>query len=166
MDKTEPQSKPADAQWAAWLTKQQAAARLRKSVAVVRKLADRGYLHPVLRNGIRLFPLAEVEAFARPGRRPLPWLPSPSKSRSAKATPARSTEGEEAARVFRLIDQGVGLREIVMRTRVPPHRVRTLYREWQRTLEEGPPRDGHTLGDGAELDQLAAAAEDLFARED
>ena len=165
MQKTEPESKPADAQWPAWLTKQQAAARLRKSVSVVTKLTDRGYLHPVLKNGIRLFPLAEVEALARPGRRPSPWLSSPSKSRRAKATPGRSTEGEEAARVFRLIDQGVALRDIVMRARVPPHRVRTLYREWQRTLEDGPPRDEHTLGDGAELDQLVAAAEDLFARE-
>lgn len=33
-----------------------------------------------------------------------------------------------------------------------------------RSLEQGPPPDEHALGDGAELDGLAAAAEDLFAR--
>jgi hypothetical protein len=99
------------------------------------------------------------------GRRPSPWLASPSKSRSTKASAARRTEGEEAARVFRLIDHGVSLREIVMRTRVPPHRVRALYREWQRSLEDGPPRDEYALGDGAELDAIAVAAEDLFARQ-
>jgi len=166
MNKTEPESKPADdARLPAWLTKAEAASRLRKSVAMVTKLTDRGYLHPVLRNGVRLFALAEVEALARPGRRPSPWLASPSKSRSTKASVARRTEGEEAARVFRLIDHGVSLREIVMRTRVPPHRVRDLYREWQRSLEDGPPRDEYALGDGAELDAIAAAAEDLFARQ-
>jgi hypothetical protein len=57
----------------------------------------------------------------------------------------------------------MSLREIVTRARVPPHRVRSLYREWMRSLEEGPAPDDHALGDGAELDALAAAAEDLFA---
>ena len=47
---------------------------------------------------------------------------------------------------------------------VPPHRVRALYREWAHSLEQGPVPGEHVLGDGAELDVLAAAAEDLFAR--
>ena len=51
-----------------------------------------------------------------------------------------------------------------MRARVPPLRVRALYREWAHSLEQGPVPDEHVLGDGAELDVLAAAAEDLFAR--
>jgi hypothetical protein len=166
MDKTKPESQPAEAKWPAWLTKHQAAARLGKSVAVVKKLQARGYLHPVLKNGVSLFALTEVEALARPGRRPSPWLASRGKSRGASAATLRRTEGQEAALVFRLIDRGVSLRDIVIRTRVPPHRVRVLYREWQRSLEDGPPRDEHTLGDGAELDALATAAEDLFARQD
>ena len=37
-------------------------------------------------------------------------------------------------------------------------------REWAHSLEQGPVPDEHVLGDGAELDVLAAAAEDLFAR--
>jgi hypothetical protein len=65
---------------------------------------------------------------------------------------------------FRLLKRRMSLREIVMRARVPPHRVRMLHREWTRSLEQGPPADEHCLGDGAELDGLAAAAEDLFAR--
>jgi hypothetical protein len=60
--------------------------------------------------------------------------------------------------------QGISLRDIVMRARVPPHRVRSFYREWTRSLEQGPAPDEHALGDGAELETLAAAAEDLFAR--
>jgi hypothetical protein len=163
MDKTEPTSKPDDSKWPAWLTKHQVAARLGKSLSVVLKLQARGYLHPVLKNGIRHFALTEVEALARPGRRPSPWLASPGKSRGAKAGAARRTEGQEAAHVFRLIDKGMGLREIVVRARVPPHRVRALYREWARLLEQGPAPDEHALGDGPELDALAAAAEDLFA---
>jgi hypothetical protein len=71
----------------------------------------------------------------------------------------RRTEGQEAAQVFRLIHQGMSLREIVMRARVPPHRVRALYREWAHSLEQGPVPGGHVLGDGAELDVLAAVAE-------
>jgi len=163
MDKTEPESKLADAKWPTWLTKHQAAARLGKSLSVVLRLQARGYLHPVLKNGIRHFALTEVEALARPGRPPSPWLASPGKSRRAKAAVSRRTEGQEAAQVFRLLDQGVSLREIVMRARVAPHRVRALYREWTRSLEQGPAPDEHALGDGAELDVLAAAAEDLFA---
>ena len=163
MDKTEPISKPDDSKSPAWLTKHQVAARLGKSVSVIKKLQARGYLHPLLKNGISLFPLTEVEALARPGRRPSPWLASPGKSRGAKAGAARRTEGQEAAHVFRLLDQGMTLRDIVMRARVPPHRVRALYREWTRSLEEGPAADEHALGDGGELDALAAAAQDLFA---
>jgi hypothetical protein len=103
-----------------------------------------------------------LRALARPGRRPSPWLATPGKSRGAKAT-SRRTEGQEAAHVFRLIDKGMSLREIETRARVPPHRVRSLYREWTRSLEQGPARDERTLGDGVKLDALAVAAEQLFA---
>jgi hypothetical protein len=132
---------------------------------MIKKLQARGYLHPVLKNGVSLFALTEVEALARPGRRPSPWLATAGEGRGASASAPRRSEGQEAALVFRLLDRGVSLREIVIRARVPLHRVRALYREWQRSLEDGPPRDEHTLGDGAELDALAAAAEALFSRE-
>jgi hypothetical protein len=167
MDKIK--SNPTDATWPAWLTKEQASARLGKPVSVLQHLQYRGYLHPVLRSGIRLYALAEVEALARPGRRPSPWIASPPRARATHAktakTATRRTEGQEAAHVFRLLDQGLSLREIVMQAGVPPHRVRSLHREWTRSLEQGPPPDDHALGDGAELDALAVVAEDLFARE-
>jgi hypothetical protein len=173
MDKMEQDSKPddcnrGDTRSPAWLTKLQVAARLGKSVSVIKKLQARGYLHPVLKNGISLFALTEVEALARPGRRPSPWLASPSKSRGgrAKGAGALRTEGQEAAHVFRLLKRGISLPDIVVRANVPPHRVRSLYREWKRSLEEGPPAIAHALGDGAELDALGAAAQDLFARKD
>jgi hypothetical protein len=164
MDKTEPISNPNDTRSPVWLTKQQAAARLGKTLPMITKLQERGYLHAVLRNGKRLFALAEVEVLARPGRRPSPWLASPSKSRHRNGPASRRAEGQEAAIVFRLLDKGLDLRRIVVRTHIPPHRVRSLYREWARSLEEGPAPDERALADGAELDVLAAAAEDLFAR--
>lgn len=162
MDKTDNECNPADTRAPVWLTKHQAAARLGKTLPMITKLQERGYLHAVLRNGKRLFALAEVEALARPGRRPSPWLASPSKSRHGKGPASRRAEGQEAAIVFRLIDKGLDLRRIVVRTRIPPHRVRTLHREWSRSLEQGAPQADHALGDGAELDALAAAAADLF----
>jgi hypothetical protein len=138
---------------------------LGKSLSVVEKLHARGHLHPVVKNGIAHFALSEVEALARPGRRPSPWLASPPRRRPTKAAVApRRTEGEEAAHVFRLLDDGMSLREIVMRARVPPHRVRTLHREWTRSLDQGSPPDPRALGDGADLSALAAAAENIFRR--
>jgi hypothetical protein len=141
------------------------AARLGKSLSVVQKLQARGYLHPVAKNGSSLFALHEVEALARPGRRPSPWLAGPVKSRGppAKAASTRRSEGQKAAHVFRLLEQGMSLRQIVIHARVEPHLVRSLHREWKRSLEEGPPPDAHALGDGPELNVLAAAAEQLFA---
>jgi len=134
---------------------------------VVQHLQYRGYLHPVMRNRIRLYALAEVEALARPGRRPSPWLASPPKTRTTPAKiAARRTDGEEAAYVFRLLDQGLSLRAIVTRAHVPPHRVRELHREWARSLEHGSPPDPHALGDTAELTELAATAQALFESRD
>jgi hypothetical protein len=116
-----------------------------------------------MRNRVRLYALAEVEALARPGRRPSPWIASPPKARPTGAkTATRRTDGQEAAYVFRLLDQGLSLREIVTRAHVPPHRVRELHREWARSLEHGPPPDPHALGDTAELTELAAGAQALF----
>lgn len=152
--------------------------RLGKSLSVVQKLQARGYLHPVAKNGSSLFALHEVEPLARvaciamagartvaPGRRPSPWLAGAVKSRGtpAKAARTRRSEGQKAAHVFRLLEQGMSLRQIVIHARVEPHLVRSLHREWKRSLEEGPPPDAHALGDGPELNVLAAAADQHFA---
>ena len=164
MDKTEPS--PPDASWPAWLTKEQAAARLGKPVSVVQHLQYRGYLHPVLRNGIRLYALAEVEALARPGRRPSPWIASPPKDPRHPCEDG-PTPHRRAGSGPRLSAARPGLEPARDRDpgRVPPHRVRALHREWTRSLEQGPPPDHHALGDGAELAALAAVAEALFERE-
>ena len=47
------------------------------------------------------------------------------------------TEGQEAADVFRLLNENKGLRDIVIEARIAPIRVRALYREWCLSLEEG-----------------------------
>jgi hypothetical protein len=173
MDKKKRESKlndpsPVQTRWPTWLTRHQAAARLGKSPSVVQKLQARGYLHPVVKNGISLFALSEVEALTLPGRRPAPWLASPAKCRSprAKTLPTQRTEGLEAAQVFRLLDQHLSLREIVIRAHVPPHRVRSLYLDWMRSLDQGPPVLARARADGADLDALAAATERLLARND
>jgi hypothetical protein len=76
------------------------------------------------------------------------------------------TDGEEAAYVFRLLDQGLSLRAIFIRAHVPPHRVRELHREWARSLEHGSPPDPHALGDTSELTELGASAQALFESRD
>ena len=167
MDKTN--AKPDDTTSPIWLTRDQVAARLGKNRSIVQKLQEKGYLHPVVKNGISLFALAEVESLARPGRRHAPWLAGHVRTRTtlAKAAAgARRTEGQEAAHVFRLLEQGMSLRQIVIQARVPPDRVRSLHREWTRSLEHGPPPNSHALGDGPDLNVLADAAEQLFARDD
>lgn len=169
MDKNDrqakPNDKPTEPRPPAWLTKEEVAARLGKKDprSSIGKLVMRGYLHPIMRNGTYLYALTEVEALARPGRRPKPWLADPlKKRRAAPPAGAKRPEGEQAAHVFRLLDRGLSLRQIVVAAHVPPHRVRALFREWQRSLEDGAPPEAHTLGDGADLDELALAAHDLF----
>ena len=169
MDRTEQKPKAPDSETSeprspAWLTRDQVAARLgKKDPKAVQKLVMRGHLHPVVKAGVYLYALTEVEALARPGRRPAPWLATPGKKRRAADGGAKRSEGEEAAHVFRLLDRGLDLRAIVVTTRVPPHRVRMLFREWERSLEDGAPADPLAHGDGAELDALAVAAKGLFA---
>jgi hypothetical protein len=124
-----------------WLSGQQTAARLGKTLKEINRLVSRGYLHPVIKNGLRFYASSELENLAKPGPRPAPWLAGPSR-RSKKppnASARRRTHGEEAALVFQLLHADKSLREIVIRSRVPPHRVRSLYREWRLALEQGRP---------------------------
>jgi hypothetical protein len=154
---------------AVWLTKQQVADRLGKSVKTIQNLVSRGYLHPVLKNGHQHFSPPEVEALARPGRRPSPWLAGPSRG-SVRAAAGPRSEGKEAAHVFRLLSQNKNLREIVIRAQVPPNRVRALHRAWRLSLEDkyhelaryDDPNLQFDIGDGPELDTLGAAAQRLF----
>ena len=85
MDKTD--DKPDDTQTPIWLTRDQVAARLGKTRPIVQKLQAKGYLHPVVKNGVSLFAVTEVDALARPGRRPAPWLAGQVRRRNTLATP-------------------------------------------------------------------------------
>ena len=53
---------------------------------------------------------------------------------------AHMTEGEVAAAVFKLIDGGKELREIVIELEQPPSVVRALYREWMDDFSAGEQR--------------------------
>jgi hypothetical protein len=104
----------------------------------------KGQLHPLKKGGVNVFAAPEIEALTRPGRRASPWLAGThSRSTHPPSGEARRSEGAEAALVFRLLNEQKTLREIV-RAKVPPHRVRELYREWQRSFEQGAPVDTHT----------------------
>ncbi len=96
------------------LTRKQVADRLRVSISKVRTMEGK-QLHPIVEEGVNYFTVAEVDALLR--RAP------------AKAKAAMS-DGQLAARVFRLLDAGKNLRDIVTELEEPPERVRAFYREW------------------------------------
>jgi hypothetical protein len=98
------------------MTRKQVAERLGVSLSKVRTMEGKE-LHPTRENGVNYFTVAEIDALAR-----------------ADAAPVKAkgglTDGQLAARVFRLLDAGKNLREIVTELEEPPDRIRALYREW------------------------------------
>jgi hypothetical protein len=96
------------------LTRAGAAALLRVSSSTVRRLEERGVLHPRVIDGVHFFDTEEIH-----------------RARTARASSA-PTDGEAAALAFELLDQGVGMRDIVKRCRVTPERARTLAAEWKK----------------------------------
>lgn len=96
------------------LTRAGAAALLRVSSSTVRRLEERGVLHPQVVDGVHVFDAEEVRRaqFARPSSAP--------------------TDGDAAALAFQLLDQGLNMRDIVKRCRVTPERARTLATEWKK----------------------------------
>jgi hypothetical protein len=118
-----PAEKQATPARAGKLTRAQVAARLGVSLSKVRTMEGRT-LHPTIVDGVHYFARDEVDHLALSG----PALP---RGR------ARLDDGQIAARVFRLIDQGKELREIVEELEVPPRVIRDLYREWKTDFDEG-----------------------------
>jgi hypothetical protein len=96
------------------LTRRQAAERLGFSISKIRTM-EGNELHPIVENGVNYFAVAEVDALAQR---------TPAKPKSALP------DGQLAARVFRLLDAGKNLREIVIELEEEPDRIRALYREW------------------------------------
>ena len=96
------------------LTRAGAAALLRVSSSTVRRLEMRGVLHPHVVDGVHFFDPQEIH-----------------RARTARTSTA-PTDGEAAALAFELLDQGVGLRDIVKRCRVTPERARALAIEWKK----------------------------------
>ena len=82
-------------------------------------------LNPIKVDGVHYFERADVDAAAL----------SMGRKRAA-----HMTEGEVAAAVFKLIDNGKELREIVIELEQPPAVVRGLYREWLDDFGEGEQR--------------------------
>jgi hypothetical protein len=80
----------------------------------VRRLEERGELHPRVIDGVHFFDPEEIH-----------------RARVARASSAPS-DGDAAALAFELLDQGAGLRDIVKRCRVTPERARVLATEWKK----------------------------------
>jgi hypothetical protein len=96
------------------LTRAGVAALLRVSSSTVRRLEERGELHPRVIDGVHFFDPEEIH-----------------RARAARASSAPA-DGDAAALAFELLDQGVGLRDIVKRCRVTPERARALATEWKK----------------------------------
>jgi hypothetical protein len=111
------------------LTRGQVAQQLRIGITTVHRMRVQGQLHP-RRDGAgawRYDPAEVVRLAAKRG------------------VPGARTEGEIAARVFQMLDQGAGLREIVMEVRLVPQEVRRLYADYKTSLYgDQPARTQHS----------------------
>ncbi len=108
------------------LTRTEVAEKLDISVTTVRRLEGHR-LHPKKNDrGVWLFDAAEVMHVAA--------------TRATNRRDTRRDEGEIAARVFEMLQEGHGLHDIVIRTRQHPKVVRDLYSEWCLTLRDGEAR--------------------------
>jgi hypothetical protein len=96
------------------LTRAGAAALLHVSSSTIRRLEERGELHPCVIDGVHFFDPEEIH-----------------RARAARASSAPS-DGDASALAFELLDQGAGLRDIVKRCRVTPERARALAAEWKK----------------------------------
>jgi muconolactone delta-isomerase len=99
------------------LTRKGVADVLGVSIFKVRSMEDRE-LHPNKVDGIHYFDAEEVAAVAR--------RMAPKHRRSGERT-----AGEIAALAFQAFDDGQDLHQIVTELRIPPEKVRALYREWR-----------------------------------
>lgn len=106
------------------MARKQVADRLGVSVSKVRTMEGKS-LTPFKVDGVHYFDRADVDAAAL--------------SMGRKGA-AHMTEGEVAAAVFKLIDNGKELREIVIELEQPPSVVRALYRELMDDFAEGEQR--------------------------
>jgi DNA-binding transcriptional MerR regulator len=88
----------------------------------VRQLEKAGTLVPTIdKDGVRLYDPRAVKAFAK------------------KRAPRLVARGEDAANVFRMLDDGHNFKDIVIATRLAPEVVRKLHDEYRRPLVEPPP---------------------------
>jgi hypothetical protein len=100
------------------LTRGQVARQLRIGITTVHRMRLQGQLHPRRDHaGVWRYDPAEVARLA-----------------VARGILETRSEGEIAARVFQMLDQGAGLREIVMAVRLVPQEVRRLYADYKTSL--------------------------------
>ena len=104
------------------LTRGEAANMLGADVSMVRRLEAKGLLHPTGGRGEeRRFDEDEVRALAL----------------RLASSPSARDDGEQSAEVFKLLAEGVSVRDVVTRARIAPAIVRSLYAEWVKCGELG-----------------------------
>lgn len=99
-------------------TRGEVAKQLGVSVFKVRSMEGHE-LHPEVVRGVHFFDPEEVASAA--------WALGPKRRKAG----GDHDEGEIAALAFRAFDDGKDLHEMVTQLRIPPERVRALYREWR-----------------------------------
>jgi hypothetical protein len=105
------------------LTRANVAELLGVSTSTVRRL-EGSTLHPVQsRSGVWWFDAEQVERLRA------------SETHRTRAYGGRGKDpGRTAARVFEMFDAGCNLRQVVVRTKLEPHAVRELFREYNTPL--------------------------------
>ena len=107
------------------LTRRAVAQMLRISVSGVRYLERRGKLTPqVDRRGVHRFDRKQVEALGLALRR------------DGRRTQMGTITGDLAARVFRMIRDGLSFPEVVIKTEETPETIRALWREYRRSPDD------------------------------
>ena len=122
------------------LTRARVAERLGVSISKVRSM-EGTTLHPEVIDGVHYFSADDVDFAARA-------------TPPAGRTRASLDDGQVAARVFRMIDNGKELIEIVEELEVTPELVRTLFHEWKTDLFAGEDERRRAAEDAAEQRQL------------
>src|SRR4029077_13792869 len=137
-------TKPLPPDTSSWLTRNEAADALRRSVTTIATYERQGKLHPHyvyrpdsrgIEHRVAVYDPKELVKLRREEARP----------------PASREPGEIAAQSFELFNRGMTVREVVIELRESPERVQQLYESWQITGSS----------EGAELSITTAVKEDL-----
>jgi hypothetical protein len=124
--RTPPKAKPPQPDTSTWLTRNDAAGALRRSVTTIATYERQGKLHPQhvyrpdsrgIEHRVAVYDPKELVKLRR----------------EEAQLPASREPGEVAAQSFELFNRGMTIREVVIELREPPERVQQLHESWLTT---------------------------------